>query len=76
MFNNIHNFNKYLDKLKEFGYNSYHKIINAYDFGVAQDRERIFVVSIRKDIDKGFEFPKGYDYRVNLKDILSLKYKK
>ena len=70
MKNNIHNFNKYLDKLKELGYNSYHKIINAYDFGVAQDRERIFVVSIRDDVDKGFEFPKGYDYKVNLEDIL------
>lgn len=68
--NHVHNFNKYLDRLKSLGYNSYHKIINAYDFGVAQDRERIFVVSIREDIDNGFEFPKGYDYKVNLEDII------
>lgn len=70
MKDHIHNFNKYLDKLKCLGYNSYHKLINAYDFGVAQDRDRIFVVSIREDVDDGFEFPKGYDYKVNLKDII------
>lgn len=70
MKNNIHNFNKYLDKLKALGYNNYHKLINAYDFGVAQYRERIFVVSIREDIDNGFEFPKGHDYKVNLEDVI------
>lgn len=70
MSNNIHNFNKYIDRLKELGYKSYHKILNSYDFGVAQDRNRVFVVSVREDIDNGFEFPKGYDYRVNLEDIL------
>ena len=67
----IHNYNKYLDKMNELGYNNYSKLINSKDFGVAQSRERLFVVSIRKDIDNNtFEFPKPYSYNVVLRDIL------
>lgn len=66
----IHNFEKYLNRMNDIGYNNYSKILNAKDFGVAQDRERMFVVSIRKDIEKQFEFPKGYDYVVTLRDVL------
>ena len=36
-----------------FGYNNYWKVLNAKDYGIPQNRERVFVVSIRKDIDKG-----------------------
>lgn len=40
-------------------------------FGVPQNRERVFIVSIRKDIDKGtFEFPEPFDNGIRLKDIL------
>ena len=69
----IHNFKKYLNKMEDIGYINYWKILNAKDFGVAQDRERIFVVSIRKDIDKIFEFPKEYNYKVTLKEVLDEK---
>lgn len=62
---NKHNFDKYIQQLDELGYNSYYKILNAKDFNVPQNRERIFVVSIKKDIDVGFEFPNS-DYSVNL----------
>ncbi len=56
----IHNFNEYIDELDDLGYNSYHKLLYAYDYGSAQRRKRLFVVSIRKDIDDGtFEFPIG-----------------
>lgn len=68
--NNIHNFNKYLDRMNEIGYNNYYKIMNGGDFGVAQDRDRMFVISIRKDIEQEFYFPKEYDYQVCLRDIL------
>lgn len=66
----IHNFEKYLRKMEEIGYTNYYKILNAKHFGVAQDRERIFVVSIRNDINIKFEFPKEFDYEVKLKDVL------
>ena len=65
-----HNFDKYIDRLEELGYNNYYKVLNAKHFGVAQDRERMFVVSIRNDINSKFEFPKEYNYEVRLKDVL------
>lgn len=68
--NQIHNFEKYLNKMETLGYKNYSKLINAKDFGLAQDRLRIFVVSIREDIDKRFDFPDGYGYEVKLKDVL------
>lgn len=49
-----------INSLNEIGYNSYYDILNAKDFGIPQNRERIFIVSVRKDIDNGhFAFPVG-----------------
>lgn len=67
----IHNFNKYLEALESFGYNNYYKILNAKNYEVPQNRERIFVVSIRKDIDnQKFKFPKERDLKILLENIL------
>lgn len=65
-----HNFDKYLDEMDRIGYKNFYQVLNAKDYGVPQNRERIFVVSIRKDIKKDFEFPKGFDNGIRLKDIL------
>ena len=65
-----HNFDKYLEEMDRIGYKNYFKILNAKDYGVPQNRERIFVVSIRKDLNKNFEFPKGFNNGIRLKDIL------
>lgn len=66
-----HNFDKYIETLNTLGYNSYYQVLNAKDYGVPQNRERVFVVSIRKDIDKGnFEFPEKEELKLRLKDIL------
>ena len=60
-----------LDSLEEAGYNNYWKILNAKDYGIPQNRERVFIVSIRKDIDTGlFEFPKPFPLKKCLKDML------
>ena len=60
-----------LDSLEAAGYNNYWKVLNAKDYGVPQNRERVFIVSIRKDIDTGrFEFPKGFPLELRLKDVL------
>jgi DNA (cytosine-5)-methyltransferase 1 len=49
-----------LKSLEDAGYNNYWKILNAKDYEIPQNRERVFIVSIRKDIDTGvFEFPKS-----------------
>ena len=45
--------------------------MNSKDYGVPQNRERVFIVSIRKDIDTGlFEFPKPFPLEKRLKDFL------
>lgn len=56
------------------GYNSYWKVLNAKDYGIPQNRERVFIISIRKDIDDGkFKFPEPFDNGLRLKDMLDDK---
>ena len=51
-------FKTVLESLDNAGYNSYWKVLNARDYGIPQNRERVFIVSIRKDIDNfQFRFP-------------------
>jgi DNA (cytosine-5)-methyltransferase 1 len=52
----IEDFNKWIAYLESVGYNTYWKVLNAKDFGVPQNRERVFAVSILKEHDKGFTF--------------------
>lgn len=60
-----------LDSLEKAGYNNYYKVLNAKDYGVPQNRERVFIVSIRKDIDNGkFKFPNGFPLEKRLRDVL------
>lgn len=67
----IDSFNDWIERLETLGYNSYYQTINAKDTGIPQSRNRIFVVSIRKDIDNGkYEFPKPFDLGIRLKDVL------
>lgn len=67
----IDDFNNMLKELDRMGYNSYWQILNSKNYGVAQSRERVFVVSVRKDIDNGnFEFPEQNPNLIPLKSIL------
>lgn len=59
-----------LDSLEQAGYNNYYKVLNAKDFGVPQNRERVFIVSIRKDVDFKFTFPMGEPLKLRLADLL------
>ena len=60
-----------LESLEDAGYNNYWQVLNAKDYGVAQNRERVFIVSIRKDIDTGnFVFPDKIPLKKKLKDYL------
>ena len=60
-----------LDSLEKAGYHNYWKVLNAKDYGIPQNRERVFIVSIRKDIEHYmFEFPKPYILEKRLKDFL------
>ena len=67
----IDDFNDLLDVLNELGFNSYWSVINGKDCGIPQSRERVFVISIRKDIDNSkYTFPEPFDTGVRLKEIL------
>ena len=70
---NRHNFDGYLEIMDKLGYNSYYKVLNAKDYGIPQNRERVFTVSIRKDIDSGYEFPEKIELTKKLKDMLEDK---
>lgn len=66
-----HNFDRWLETLEYLGYNNYWQVLNAKDYGVPQNRERVFVVSIRKDVDtKGYKFPLPIPLEKHLKDML------
>ena len=63
-------FDHWLKWLDDFGYNSYWKLLNASDYGVPQNRQRVFAISIRKDIDIGFTFPKPIKLTTQMTDLL------
>lgn len=66
---------KFIPYLKEWlrflegqGYSNYTKVLNAKDFGVPQNRERVFMVSILGEVS--FHFPKPFTLEKRLKDVL------
>ena len=64
----IHNFTSWLKTLEDIGYKNYWKVLNAKDYGVPQNRERVFVVSI---LDGGqYQFPEPIKLTKRLKDVL------
>jgi len=65
-------FNIIKNILDEIGYKIYYKVLNSLDFGVPHMRERIYIVGIRSDLYKGFdfEFPESKKSNKNLKDFL------
>lgn len=65
-----HNFDNYIDKLEKLGYNSYYQVLNAKDYGIPQNRERVYTISIRKDIPQSFNFPEKEELKLRLKDML------
>lgn len=67
----IEHFNNLISVFDDLGFNTYWSVLNGKDCGVPQNRERVFVIAIRKDIDNGtFDFPKPFDTGIRLKDVL------
>lgn len=65
-----HNFDIWKEWLDDMGYNSYVMVLNAKHFGIPQNRERVFMVSIRKDVDTGYEIPVGRELDVKISDFV------
>lgn len=64
-------FDAWIRWLDSIGYNTCYQVLNSKHFGIPQNRERIFALSIRKDIDNGnFKFPEQIPLTTRLKDIL------
>ena len=59
-----------INEFKKIGYNVYHKVLNAYDFGLPQNRDRLFIVGIKKNIKDNFNFPLPIEKKVTLIDIM------
>lgn len=69
------NFYKYLTTMEKIGYKNYWKILNAKDYEIPQQRNRIFVLSIKNDIDNmQFEFPIKRKLKKSFKDYLQEDY--
>ena len=67
----IEDFNKWLNFLETLGYKNYWKVLNAKDYGVPQNRERVFCVSLKRKIT--FNFPDTMLLDRKLKDVLESK---
>ena len=65
-----HNFDAYIEAMDKLGYYSQYQVLNAKDFGVPQNRERVFTVSIRNDLNVNFKFPEPQELTIRLKDVL------
>lgn len=54
----------------EAGYITLTKLLNAVDYGVAQDRKRVFYVGFRKDLNVNFRFPLPIEKKLALRDVI------
>ena len=61
-----------IDVFEDLGYKVEWKVLNAWDYGVAEKRQRVFIIGIRKDLkeDIKFEYPLPHEYKPVLRDVL------
>lgn len=68
----IKTFNLWQAELESYGYTNFAQVLNAKDYGIPQNRERIFMVSIL-DCEQAFYFPEPMPLKLRLKDVLEEK---
>lgn len=59
-----------INVFEEIGYKVQYKVLNAWDYGVAEKRERIVIVGVRSDINVEFNYPEPHKYKPVLRDVL------
>lgn len=69
-FTGLGTFDEWLFNLDHLNYHIYWKVLNAKDFKIPQNRERVFIIGIRDDVDNVFSWPKEEPLTKRLKDIL------
>lgn len=69
--NHIKNFKKWEERLRKFGYSNYVEILNAKNYGIPQNRKRVFMISILGDY--AYDFPCKMPLKYKLKDLLEKK---
>ncbi len=58
-------------EFSDCGYDVYYKMLNARDYEVPEDRERVIIVGFRKNLGiRGFEYPRPRSYRVTMREAL------
>lgn len=68
----IHVFNKWCKELESYGYNNFWQVLNAKDYGIPQSRERVFMISIKKDENDPnpyYEFPEKIELEKTIDDF-------
>lgn len=64
-------FDLFVKELEDYGYNVHWQVLNAKNYGIPQNRERVYCVIIRKDLDNGrFKFPEAISLKHTLADML------
>lgn len=63
-------FQKWLDKLSSLGYVSRWARLNAKNYGVPQNRDRVFCLPMRRDVAFDYQFPEPFELLTRLKDVL------
>lgn len=66
---NIDTFVGLQETLSKMGYKNYWKVLNAKDYGIPQSRERVIMVSVRKDVGT-YSFPKPRQLTTTLRDLI------
>lgn len=69
----VNAFNEIQAELEQLGYTNYNEVLNAKDYGIPQNRERVFMVSILKDEENehySYDFPEPKKLELRLKDML------
>lgn len=67
---NLALFNKLRGAISSLGYDNYTEMLNAKDYGVAQNRPRVFMISVRRDLGLTYHFPRAFTLEKRLRDYL------
>jgi len=64
-------FERILGRFQDIGYDVSYKQLNAYDYGVPQDRKRVIIIGMRKDLEIKFDFPEPSGLKLDLRSSIS-----